>query len=310
MTKFAKDVVVILGGTGFIGRNVARRLIKDNYEVYSISRDPIVDGKRITGLHYFFLNEMTLYQISKCLNSKKIKFIINCSGEVSHSCFTDNGYRTIESHLTFPLKIISYFDLSELQKFLQVGTGDEYVYSSALISETNKTTFSTPYTFAKFGISTILDFLHSSEGFPFVGVKIFLAYGEDQDNNRLIPQVIESCLADAPFDCSDGSQMRDFCHIDDIVEGMSLILDKDGILGETFNLASGRPVSVKEVIKEIVEVSGGGRPQWGRYKETRPEDDFKVADISKAKSLLAWEPKVNLGEGLKRCIVSRQSHNG
>ena len=108
-----------------------------------------------------------------------------------------------------------------------------------------------PYSFAKTASTHFLEMLNRSESFPSCNMRLFLVYGPGQKNNRFIPQIIRGCLEDKNFPVSHGEQLRDFCYIDDIVNALLKALTSEKVLGKTYNLASGNPISIRDIISMI-----------------------------------------------------------
>jgi nucleoside-diphosphate-sugar epimerase len=133
-------------------------------------------------------------------------------------------------------------------------------------------------------------------------IRIFNTYGPRMDitDGRVIPSYCQSVLRGEPLEVfGDGSQTRSFCYVDDLVAGILTYVERDGLGGETVNL--GNPyeftmLELADVLEEIV-----GHPLQ-RENHPLPGDDPKrrQPDISKAKQLLDWEPRVLLREGLQK----------
>ena len=104
------------------------------------------------------------------------------------------------------------------------------------------------------------------------------------------------------FKTSEGKQLRDFCYIEDVVEAMLMAALSPDARGHIINIASGVPVSIREVVKKVVTMTGGGKPLWGSYPYREGENMELYADISLAKSLIGWEPNVAFEDGLKKTI--------
>ena len=93
-----------------------------------------------------------------------------------------------------------------------------------------------------------------------------------------------------------------FCFIDDFVLSVFSSIDNTKAFGEVINIASGKPISIKNVVNKIQNIITIGSPQFG-YTSYRAGENMELfADITKAKKLLNWEPKVSLEEGLKKTI--------
>ena len=104
------------------------------------------------------------------------------------------------------------------------------------------------------------------------------------------------------FNCSHGNQLRDFIHVDDVVKSIFKVLNYKKSNGEIFNIGSGKGVKVKKVIKRICKIIGSGKPQFGKIRIRKDEISKLYPNISKARKILRWRPKIKLNIGLKKTI--------
>jgi nucleoside-diphosphate-sugar epimerase len=144
--------------------------------------------------------------------------------------------------------------------------------------------------------------LYRTENFPATTLRLFLTYGPGQDNHRFLPQIILGCLENLQFSTSKGEQLRDFCFIQDTVEFIFAVFDSPAVRGEVINVGSGQPVSIRDVVETVKLLTGKGKPQFGEITYRPGENMELYANISKAKALLGWEPKVTLEAGLNKTI--------
>ena len=105
--------------------------------------------------------------------------------------------------------------------------------------------------------------LHKTEAFPVVILRLFLAYGPNQNEQRFLPQIIISCLNEKRFPTSSGEQLRDFCYVEDVVRAIYLVFENDFVNGEILNIASGKPVSIRKIIQTVRDIIGKGEPCFG-----------------------------------------------
>jgi nucleoside-diphosphate-sugar epimerase len=159
-----------------------------------------------------------------------------------------------------------------------------------------------PYSFSKVSATHLLQMLYKTENFPSVILRLFLVYGEGQNGQRFLPQIIYGCINDLNFPVSDGMQLRDFCHVEDISYGIIAALTSDKGKGEVINLASGAPVTVREVITKVQSIIGLGKPIFGKIPYRTGENMNLYADVSKACRTLQWANDINLDKGLERTI--------
>ena len=149
--------------------------------------------------------------------------------------------------------------------------------------------------------------LYKNKRFPSVILRLYQAYGKYQDVNRLIPIVIKSCLRDKKFACTDGSQIRDFIHIDDVISAIFQTIKKNKLVaGEIFNLGSGQPRKVKDIINIIQKHLGRGKPLFGKIKLRKDEQKSTFPSIKKANKILRWRPKIKFSKGIISTIRSYQ----
>lgn len=133
-------------------------------------------------------------------------------------------------------------------------------------------------------------------------VRIFNTYGERMrlDDGRVVPNLMGQALRGEPLTVyGDGSQTRSFCYVADLVEGIRRLLFAD--FHEPVNLGNPNEVSILDFAKEILELSGCKSAI--EYKPL-PQDDPRVRrpDITRARKVLGWEPKVERREGMKRTL--------
>jgi dTDP-glucose 4,6-dehydratase len=133
-------------------------------------------------------------------------------------------------------------------------------------------------------------------------IRIFNTYGERMrlDDGRVLPNLVGQALRGEPLTIfGDGSQTRSFCYVSDLVEGIYRLLGKD--FHEPVNLGNPNEVSILDFAKEILRITGS---RSEIVFKPLPQDDPRVRrpDISRARELLGWEPKVQRQEGLERTI--------
>ena len=96
--------------------------------------------------------------------------------------------------------------------------------------------------------------------------------------------------------------MRDFIYVDDVIRAIIKILKNKKTTGEIINIGSGKPVSVKKTITTICKIVGGGNPKFGKIDFRNDEILELYPNISKAKKLLKWKPKISFYSGITKTI--------
>ncbi len=295
-----KDILII-GGTGFIGRCLVNKFLSNNISVSILSLNKQVNFSSDKIVH-FFCDVSDYKGLKKTFRDRRFDYVFNLSGYINHFPLLKGGEKVIQQHYIGVFNLIRLLYNANLKAFVQVGSSDEYGNAPSPQAEDLREAPFSPYSAAKTGITHLIQALARTEGFPGVCVRLFLVYGPGQDNKRFLPQIIEGCLSDREFPVSPGEQERDFCYIDDVADGLIKAAVTKEAYGEVINIASGRPVKIKDMVKKIVEIVGKGRPQFGALPYRTGESMSLYADIKKARELLGWEPKISLDDGLNMLV--------
>ena len=294
--------LLIVGGTGFIGRSVAKNAIKRGFQVSIISKNNCPKSKQLKNADYITVDITNKNDLLLALKDKLFCYVLNLSGYINHSIYSDSGSEVFKAHFNGMKNLVTYIDKTNLKGFIQIGSSDEYGSNIAPQNENQRELPISPYSCAKVASTHFLQMLYRTEKFPVVILRLFLVYGPQQGNERFIPQIIKGCLNDDKFPVSHGAQLRDFCYIDDIVEAIFLSMKNEHCFGEVINIASGEAICIKEVVKTIQKLIGFGDPQFGQIPYRVEENIELYADISKANKLLNWSPKITLQDGLEETI--------
>lgn len=294
-----KTSILIAGGTGFIGFHLAKACLKKNYEITSLSTKRPTKVKKLKNVKYLIC-DITKKNDLELKIKKKYDYVINLAGYVDHS----KKKKTIRSHYNGCLNLANFFLKKKIKRFIQIGSSIEYGKQRSPQKE-NK--LNLQKTYSAYGYSKLLSTkyllsLYRKNNFPVTILRLYLVYGPFQDFNRLIPITISNCLKNRAFDCSSGSQLRDFLYIDDLMNALFKILKTNKTIGEIINIGSSKPIKVKNLIKDIQFIIQKGKPNFGKIKLRNDEIKYLYPDISKIKNLTKWLPKTELKKGLKKTI--------
>jgi nucleoside-diphosphate-sugar epimerase len=301
MYQLKNSSILVIGGTGFIGINLIKKLLTIGAKVTCLSLKSKKETLRNKNLKYIFCDYENFKVLKKKVN-KPFDYVINLGGYINHSKFFNKGRAVIDNHFLSTMNLILSIKRKKLKKYLHVGTCDEYGENISPIKESYKEDPITSYAFGKLASIKLLIMLHKTENFPSTILRFFLVYGPHQKSDRLVPQVINGCLSKKNFPVSKGNQLRDFCYVGDVVNAIMLALIKKKALGEIFNVGSGKPISVKLMISKISKIIKKGNPQFNKIPFRKNENLKLYPSINKIKRLLQWKPKTNLDLGLVKTI--------
>ncbi|MBI4843570.1 MAG: NAD-dependent epimerase/dehydratase family protein [Nitrospirae bacterium] len=294
------DRILITGGTGFIGSCLAQRCLQQTPLVTCID----AGDKKISSanVEYIRADVSDKENLRRAFGKRTFDYVFNLSGYIDHTPYFKGGRSLIETHFAGLMNLTDCLDRESLKGFVQIGSSDEYGSAPAPQREDMRERPISPYSFAKTAASHFMQMLSDTEGFPGTVLRFFLVYGPGQDEKRFLPQIIKACLNNEEFKTSEGRQLRDFCYIDDAAEAMTAAALTSGARGHIINIASGTPVSIREMVEKVMKSAGGGKPLWGFYPYRKGENMELYADISLAKKILGWSPQTGIEHGLKKTI--------
>jgi len=294
-----KNNILIVGGTGFIGYHLAKKSLKKGWKVTSISSKRPRKKRYLPQVKYIICDITKKKSLRKNIQ-KSFNYVVNLGGYVDHS----NRKKTFKSHYIGCKNLAEIFLKKELIAFVQMGSSAEYGNVKSPQKENAKCKPKSVYGQAKLLSSTYLIDLFKKQKFPSTILRLYNTYGSRQDLNRFIPIVISGCTKNKKFPCSIGNQVRDFLHIDDVVDAIIKSLTNKNARGQIINIGSGKPRIIKKIIEYIKKISKGGYPLFGKVKLRRDEILTVYPDINKARNKIGWRPKISFKKGLKVTIDS------
>ena len=167
------------------------------------------------------------------------------------------------------------------------------------------------YSEAKAVDESLAYFYYIENKLPIRIVRFFNTVGPRQVGNygMVVPRFVSAALRNEPlYVYGTGEQIRCFCHVDDAVRALLLVMDSDKAIGEVFNVGNNQQISIMELAKIVIEITGSKSSiEKIAYEKAYPEgfEDMqrRVPDISKIKRVLGWAPEINLDQIIKDIVV-------
>lgn len=302
-TLKGSDKILVVGGTGFIGKHLVQRCLREasGVSVLGLSERYSCRAAK-SGAEEMYVDIREKAALGNALAGKSYDYIFNLGGYIDHLPYFKGGRKVIDAHCFGLMNLLDCIDHDQLKGFVQIGSSDEYGCSSAPQKETIREMPISPYSLAKTTSSRFIKMLSDTEGFPGVVLRPFLVYGPGQNDKRFLPKIIKACLRNEEFKTSEGKQFRDFCYVEDVVDAMIKAVLTPEAKGQIINIASGIPVSIKEMIEYVIKLTGGGKPIWGAHPYRTGENMDLYADIALASELLGWKASTSLDDGLRKTI--------
>ena len=300
--------VLVTGGAGFIGSELVRQLAAQSAKIVVV--DNLVNGWRenLDGLpsdqvQLVIADIRDDKSMADLMRGVDVVFHLACLG-VRHSIHSPHENHAVNATAT--LKLLSAARIAGVKRFVYVSSSE--VYGTARwvpMTEEHPTFPMTVYGASKLAGECYTRAFYRTYGYPTVVVRPFNVYGprchHEGDSGEVIPKFLLRCMAGHPMVVfGDGTQTRDFTYVSDAARGILMAGLSDDTIGQTVNLGNGREISINELAREVAAVVG--RPDTAvTHDEPRPGDVLRLyADITKARQLLGFEPRMTLREGLTR----------
>jgi nucleoside-diphosphate-sugar epimerase len=168
-----------------------------------------------------------------------------------------------------------------------------------------------PYAASKIGADKLAESFHLTYNLPVAIIRPFNTYGPRQSARAVIPTIITQALSKDEVRLGATHPTRDFNYMEDTVEGFIKVAESPKSIGKVINIGSGKEISIGDLADKIVSLIDRDVEIVSDETRIRPEKsevNRLLADNSKAKELLQWEPKVSMDEGLRRTIEWISEH--
>lgn len=308
--------VLITGGAGFIGSHLCKRLLDHGYKVICV--DNLLTGNKLNVDSFIQNPNFTFIEadITKELpGNLKFDFLFHLASPASPNHHSKLSYHalpmqtmmanTVGTHLLLELALKSN------ARFLFASTSEiygdplEHPQKESYRGNVSTTGPRSVYDEAKRFGETLVAYYHRDKNLNCRIVRIFNTFGPNmqKDDKRMIVDFILQALDNKPITVfGDGSQTRSLCYVSDLIDGLVKFMFTNNLEGEIINLGSQSEHTVLEYAEMVKKLVNSKSEII--LSETLPIDDplKRKADITKAKKLLNWEPKIELIEGLKNTI--------
>ena len=283
--------IFVTGGAGFIGIHLCKKLatqhtvtVYDNFSNSNKEHFPVMTN--VTLIVGDILDNFKLLD-----SMKNHDIVIHLAAKTDVIDSVHNPDNTFQTNVQGTQNVLDSCDSNGISKIIVTSSAAVYQNSDNPVNETSTVKPLSPYGQSKLDMEKIT--IQSKINYAIL--RLFNVYGNGQ-NTGVIPNFRKNILDNAPLTIfGDGSAIRDFIHIDDVIDGIILsIQSTSGI----YNIASGIGTSISDLAKLLIRLSKNNSEII--YKSTRKgEIIYSVANITKSKKELGFYPKISLGVGLK-----------
>lgn len=293
--------VLVVGGSGFIGRALVHRLALEQCSVRVLTRSVVVPEKQLTSVEYVSSNNFDGNLFAYCLSD--IDLVVHAASTTTPGSSALDPIYDIESNLLFTIRLLQ--SICEQQRkirlvYLSSGGTVYGPMGGEKLKETDPLKPISSYGVVKQSIENYINIFRISSGLNAVSLRISNPYGPGQlgkNGQGLIGTILNKTSAGEEIQIwGDGSAVRDYLYIGDVVEAIWLSMTSE--FQGAVNIGSGAGLSINEVIKLVQDVIGS--PVDCNYVESRECDVSRVVlNIQLAKKALDWEPAISARDGIQ-----------
>lgn len=311
-----KETILVTGCAGFIGSHVSERLIDKGYEVVGIDNFDAfylrsIKEKNIQQIlssksFHFFEADLLTSNLNELLANYKVDCIIHLAGKAGVRPSIESPHAYIDNNITGTLNLLNYMRDKNIMKMVFASSSSVYGNGTPPFSEEIGDNLPiSPYAFTKRSCELMNHTYHSLYNIDFLNLRFFTVYGPRQRPDLAINKFVRLINDRLPIPFyGDGTTLRDYTYISDIVDGvllsMNYVMEHDNLFN-TINLGNNNPISLSKLVSTIGTILNK-EVLFNLLPKQAGDVVLTCADVSKAFDLIGYNPKVTIEEGLKKYI--------
>jgi UDP-glucose 4-epimerase len=306
--------IFVTGGAGFIATTLARRLVDDNEIVAldNLHRDALSGTELAEHPNLTFVQGDVLDVEAVSELARGATHIVHAAAIAGVDTVLESPVRTMRVNLigTYNVLEAAFATVDSLERLVDFSTSEVFGPQAYNVREGQITATGSvgearwTYAVSKLAGEHMAHAYHEEFGLPAVTLRPFNVYGPGQIGGGAIRAFIETALAGNDLVVhGDGSQIRAWCYVDDMVDALLLCLEHPGAVGETFNVGNARStVTIFDLATRVKRLTGA--PGELVFQPLHYTDvEIRIPNVDKARQLLGFEAKVDLDDGLARTIA-------
>ena len=302
--------ILLTGGAGFIGSHLFERLIKnsnyvrviDNFSSSETEKNflEITKNYDIKKDYDFIRGDLADYSILTNATSN-IDIIFHLAATPGVRISIQNAPKVTKNNILSTVNVFEKALKSDVEKVVIASSSSVYgnpIYTP--VDENHPKSPISPYAVSKLCCEMYADYYFREYNLPITSLRFYTVYGPRGRPDMAIRIFFSKIMKNNPIKIfGDGTQIRDFTYISDIVDGLILASESKQSSGEIFNLGCSNPIKLNQLIEKMYKIAD--RPRNTQYLE-KQQGDVKITSskIDKARKILGFDPKVNIDEGLKK----------
>ena len=298
---------MVTGGTGFVGANLVRRLVRQGYEVHLLVRPGHARWRISDVLGELRLHESDLSdadQVGQLVSAVRPVQVFHLAVHGAYPSQTDYR-RMVETNVVGTMNLVHAALLAGVEVFVNTGSSSEYGFKDHPPAEDEMVEPNSPYAVTKASATMFCQYLAREHGMHVPTLRLYSVFGPYEEPTRLIPTLIMRGLKGEFPPLAAPDIARDYVYVGDVVDAYLLAANRPSREpGPIFNVGTGTQTTLRELIalaRQTLPVRG--EPSWGSMPNRRWDTGIWVANSHKIQGELGWRPSVDLAHGLRATIA-------
>ena len=305
---------LVTGGAGFIGSHIVSRLVQEGAQVRVVDNLSTGQAQRLDAVRSaieFVEGDLADEAIAKRA-VEGVTFVIHQAAVPSVQRSLIDPVATNRSNVVGTLNLLESARKANVRRFVYAASSSAYGDTEVLPKhEDMPANPLSPYALQKFVGEKYCKLYYDLYALETVSLRYFNVFGPGQDPyseySAVIPKFITGLLANRPITIyGDGEQSRDFTYIDNVVEANLLALRAPDAAGKMCNIGCGERISLNRLVR-LIEQELGVTAQVSHLASKLGDVRHSLADVERARTILGYEPRIAIGEGLRRTVASYSS---
>jgi len=299
--------VLVTGATGFVGANVAMRLLREGHEVHAPVRAEsnkwrIAEVENELNLHEVDLRDFLA--VKKMVEEIKPEIIMHLATYGAYPTRQTEFEKIFETNYFGTANLVRACDSVEYECFINTSSSSEYGLTDKKMAEGDLPKPVNYYGATKTAATVFCQTHARISGKPIITTRLFSVYGPWEEPSRLVPLALKSCIKGEKLALGDGKTKRDFIYTVDVENAYLELMTRADLTGEILNIGTGTQYAVREMVEMIAKKSGADSAllEWGKLPTRNLEAENWVADMRKAHRILKWRAKESLESGVEKSV--------
>jgi nucleoside-diphosphate-sugar epimerase len=298
--------VLITGATGFIGANLARRLLTDGHEIHLLAR-PGYSRWRIQNIRkdadVYEVDLRDTHALEEVVRQIRPDWVFHLATSGAYSWQTDLSLM-VQTNIVGTINLVEACSRAGYEAFVNTGSSSEYGFKQSAPSETEWLEPNSQYAVTKASASLYCRHVAQNRKVPLRTLRLYSVFGPYEETRRLVPSLIREGLKGKLPPLVGPETSRDYIYVDDVIDAYLLTASKPNQeLGAIYNIGSGIQTSLREMVQTARQTLGiPAEPEWNTMPQRTWDTNIWVANIRRAVEEFDWYPRFNLQQVFLRTV--------